>query len=1095
MTTNTLNYQNILLPLGAAPQYWLAASTSGQTIVGNSGDDAIYGVGGDTLIGGTGDDTFYVSSSDQVIVAPGGGVDTIVTYWGGYTLPANVQNLIVQGNGAYGVGNSLDNVIEAVGPGKITLDGGGGNNVLIGGTGETDFVHSVSDSNDVIDNFVPGLDKVRLENTDLFTFAALQSQMQQVGSDVLLKLGASDSITFRNLQVGQFSPQDFMLPLDYSKLHMSFDDEFNSLSLWNGTSGTWSTSYWWAQPNGVTLPSNGELEWYINSNYAPTASVKPWTVNNGILSLTAAPAAASIQPLINNYQYTSGMLTTHDSFVQTYGVYEIRAKVPAGQGLWEDFWLLPENGSWPPELDVLEINGGNPKSLLTAMGSDSGGQRTSAATSTPIPDASAGFHTYTVDWEPDTITWYFDGNEVFQTATPADMKQPMYMLVNLAVGGAYGNPNSSTQFPANLQVDYVRVYATTAAPPVISKVSPATTSNQLTLTGTAEGDSTVNIYEDGALIRTAAANGVGAWSFAAGVPPNGSHNFTATDTNAANNTSTSSSALTVSVSVIQTDVSTSLTEVANQYFYLEASGGLGTALKYSGAAVTVGEFGGWTPIGAIQTASGYDVAWKNTTGQYTVWTTDSNGNRTGSATGGAVSGTSYALESFEPVFGQDLNADGIVGPTVTVIQTDGSTSLTEVANLYFYLDGNAETGPSLKYGGTNVTAGEFGGWIPIGAIQTASGYDVAWKNTSTGQYTVWTTDNNGNRTGSASGGAASGTSYALESLEPVFHQDLNGDGIVGPTVTVIQTDGSTSLTEIANLYFYLDGSGGTGPALKYGGTNVTAGEFGSWTPIGAIQTASGYDVAWKNTSTGQYTVWTTDSNGNRTGNATGGAVSGTSYALESFEPVFRQDLNCDGVVGLYAAPGTTLQLSTSLTGPMGVATIGAGATLDVVGSDSSNVTFQSSTGTLRLDHSSTFSGEILSFTGTGMLSSSDQIDLRDVKYSSANTSYASGVLTVADGLSDTAKLAFSGSYTLATFKLASDGSGGTIVYDPPITQTSQQAGGPEDAAVLPEAFQSRAALFANFIASSFVAPGANAAILPTQQPSSEPPLLLSPRHS
>ena len=102
---------------------------------------------------------------------------------------------------------------------------------------------------------------------------------------------------------------------------------------------------------------------------------------------------------------------------------------------------------------------------------------------------------------------------------------------------------------------------------------------------------------------------------------------------------------------------------------------------------------------------------------------------------------------------------------------------------------------------------------------------------------------------------------------------------------------------------------------------------------------------------------------------------------------------------------------------------------------------------------------------------------------------------MADGLSDTAKLAFSGSYTLANFKLASDGSGGTIVYDPPITQTGQQAGGPADIPVLPEAFQSRAALFANFIASSFVAPAANAAILPAQQPSSETPLLLSPRHS
>ena len=201
-------------------------------------------------------------------------------------------------------------------------------------------------------------------------------------------------------------------------------------------------------------------------------------------------------------------------------------------------------------------------------------------------------------------------------------------------------------------------------------------------------------------------------------------------------------------------------------------------------------------------------------------------------------------------------------------------------------------------------------------------------------------------------------------------------------------------------------------------------------------------------------------------------------------------------MGLYAAPGTTLQISAPLAGPTGTATIGAGATLEVGGSDSSTVTFRSSTGTLRLDHSSTFSGKILNFTGTGILSGSDQIDLRDVKYGSAHTSYANGVLTVADSSGDIAKLAFNGSYTLANFKLASDGAGGTIVYDPPINhQTGQQAGGPADIPVLAEAFQSRAALFADFIASSFAATGANAAILPAQQPSSEPPWLVAPRHS
>src|SRR5258705_133364 len=106
---------------------------------------------------------------------------------------------------------------------------------------------------------------------------------------------------------------------------MTFHDEFNSLSLWNGSSGTWDTNSNWGGANGFTLSGNGEQQWYINANYGPTASVKPWTVNNGILTLTAAPADPSIKPYINNYQYTSGEITTWHSFSQTYGYFEMRA--------------------------------------------------------------------------------------------------------------------------------------------------------------------------------------------------------------------------------------------------------------------------------------------------------------------------------------------------------------------------------------------------------------------------------------------------------------------------------------------------------------------------------------------------------------------------------------------------------------------------------------------------------------------------------------------------------------------------------------------------------------------------------------------------
>ena len=83
-----------------------------------------------------------------------------------------------------------------------------------------------------------------------------------------------------------------------------------------------------------------------------------------------------------------------------------------------------------------------------------------------------------------------------------------------------------------------------------------------------------------------------------------------------------------------------------------------------------------------------------------------------------------------------------------------------------------------------------------------------------------------------------------------------------------------------------------------------------------MQTASGYDVAWKVAGTDEYTVWNTDSNGNYISNLIG-AVPGNSYALKLFEPVFNQDLNGDGVIG---APGTTALRASGFLSTVGVVT-------------------------------------------------------------------------------------------------------------------------------------------------------------------------------
>ena len=200
----------------------------------------------------------------------------------------------------------------------------------------------------------------------------------------------------------------------------------------------------------------------------------------------------------------------------------------------------------------------------------------------------------------------------------------------------------------------------------------------------------------------------------------------------------------IPTTVIDALGSTSLIEVGNNFYLNGNSSGSGPELKYAGAAVVAGQFGGWTPIGVEQTATGYQVAWKVAgADQYTAWNTDSSGNYIANIFG-AVSGTSSTLEALETSFQQDLNGDGQIGIPTTVIDALGSTSLIEVGN-NFYLNSNSSgSGPELKYAGAAVVAGQFGGWTPIGVEQTATGYQVAWKVAGADQYTAWTTDSSGN---------------------------------------------------------------------------------------------------------------------------------------------------------------------------------------------------------------------------------------------------------------------------------------------------------------------------------------------------------------
>jgi len=478
------------LPVSGAPNNWLSTSTQGATLVGDPTKNNQFSANApqDTLIGGPGDDTFIAYAPDTVIQG-GGGTDTVETWGSGYTLPSGVANLTLEGtSNAYGSGNSGNNIITA-NAGTNTLTTGGGNDILIAGTGADTFVITKDTGTTTwIEGFKAATDKLDLSQFGFTSFAAAKAAMTQIGSNVEISTGSGQIVMLQNQQLSNLTANNVLTTFTPAGLHLTFDEEFNSLSLNMGTAstagGTWTTYY---SGFGVrSLTGNNEQEIYVDPSYAGTSGsplgLNPFSDQNGILTITAAPAPAADLPYLGGYQYTSGMLNTQNSFSQTYGYFEMRAELPAGgQGLWPAFWLLPENNGWPPEIDVLEQVDGSNTNIFSTVHDASG----NAGGNVNVGDTSTGFHTYGVLWTPQTLTFYFDGRAIFSEPTPADMNQPMYMLMNLAVGGNWpGSPNASTNWAlANMKIDYVRAYslmptATSGAPTVT--LSNATDPTDLT---------------------------------------------------------------------------------------------------------------------------------------------------------------------------------------------------------------------------------------------------------------------------------------------------------------------------------------------------------------------------------------------------------------------------------------------------------------------------------------------------------------------------------------------------------------------------------------------------------------------------------------
>lgn len=253
---------------------------------------------------------------------------------------------------------------------------------------------------------------------------------------------------------------------------ITFEERFDALSLVGPANGVWEPHYPWG---GRTNATNRELQYYVDprpgADVPALQALGPLSIEGGRLAIRARRIPDGLRAAADGHGYVSGLLTTRRSFAQRYGLFEIRAQLPEGRGLWPAFWLLPADETWPPELDVLEALGHDPTSLYVTAhsGVDIPDGRLSTQTGTRVtaPDLSAGFHVYGALWTPERIVWTLDGAPVFETETPADMHGPMFLVVNLAVGGIWpGAPDAHTRFPAALVVDWIRVRAMPEPPPV-----------------------------------------------------------------------------------------------------------------------------------------------------------------------------------------------------------------------------------------------------------------------------------------------------------------------------------------------------------------------------------------------------------------------------------------------------------------------------------------------------------------------------------------------------------------------------------------------------------------------------------------------------
>ncbi|WP_241657236.1 carbohydrate binding domain-containing protein [Halobacillus salinus] len=284
-----------------------------------------------------------------------------------------------------------------------------------------------------------------------------------------------NAVKLMDSDVGQVSIYAF--GTDSSDWSLVWSDEFLTEEI-DPDKWTYDIGNWIVDENGDGVSpgwGNNEKEYYTDSE-------ENSFIEDGKLVIKAKKEQTTDQ--FGTYDYTSAKLKTKGLFSKKYGKFEARMKLPEGQGYWPAFWMMPEDsvyGEWPTsgEIDIMEAAGSDTDTIGGAIHfGEEFPNNTYKAKDYHFPEGSdyTDFHTYSIEWEPGEIRWYVDG-ELYQTLNdwftkgtneatnytyPAPFDQEFYMILNLAVGGWYGgDPDATTEFPGQMEVDYVRAYELT----------------------------------------------------------------------------------------------------------------------------------------------------------------------------------------------------------------------------------------------------------------------------------------------------------------------------------------------------------------------------------------------------------------------------------------------------------------------------------------------------------------------------------------------------------------------------------------------------------------------------------------------------------